>query len=258
MPERGLDVYRRDLALVYHRGFAAHALASAPGMLTLLEPVLARSGLVVEIGCGSGLLTRELVNAGHRVIATDASPAMLELASEYAPGAVGFQRLTLPDDPLPRADAVVSVGHVITYLPDDRAVDRALVAIARALRPGGILAIDLVDAQYAQARRKAAHLGRAGDDWACIDEFSSPAPNRFVRQLTTFLPNGDGSWRRDTEHHQHLLIAAEHLPDVLAAEGVHARVEEAFGSEPLPPGLRVLIGQRPAPAPAHREAADGA
>jgi precorrin-6B methylase 2 len=32
-----------------------------------------RGGLAVELGCGSGLLTRELVGAGHRVIATDAS-----------------------------------------------------------------------------------------------------------------------------------------------------------------------------------------
>lgn len=246
MLEPDADIYRRDLALVYHRGFAAHALASVPGILTLLQPLLARSGLVVEIGCGSGLLTKELVKAGHRVIATDASPAMLELASEYASGAVGFRRLTLPDDPLPQADAVVSVGHAITYLPDERAVHRALVAITQALRPGGIMAIDLVDAEYAQARRAAAHLGRAGDDWACIDEFSSPAPNRFVRQLTTFLPNRDGSWRRDTEHHHHLLINTERLPDVLAAEGVQARVERAFGTERLPPGLRVLIGQKTA------------
>jgi 2-polyprenyl-3-methyl-5-hydroxy-6-metoxy-1,4-benzoquinol methylase len=72
--------YRRDLALVHHRGFGFHAKSCAPGVLALLKPVLARGGLVLEIGCGSGLLTRELVDAGHRVIATDASPAMLEVA----------------------------------------------------------------------------------------------------------------------------------------------------------------------------------
>ena len=74
--------YRRDLALVHHLGFGFHADACAPGVLALLEPVLARNGLVVEIGCGSGLLTRYLIDAGHRVIATDASPAMLDLARE--------------------------------------------------------------------------------------------------------------------------------------------------------------------------------
>lgn len=43
--------------------------------------------------------------------ATDASPAMLELARQMVPEAEGIHRLTLPDDPLPPVDAVVSVGH---------------------------------------------------------------------------------------------------------------------------------------------------
>ena len=82
--------YRRDLALVHHKGFAFHAEACAAGILELLEPVRQRRGLVVEIGCGSGLLTGELVKAGHRVVATDASSAMLELARH---GAAGRDRL---------------------------------------------------------------------------------------------------------------------------------------------------------------------
>ena len=81
--------YRRDLALVHHRGFGFHAQACAPGILALLEPVRSREGIVLELGCGSGLLTRELTAAGHRVIATDASPAMLEMARSYGPAAPG-------------------------------------------------------------------------------------------------------------------------------------------------------------------------
>jgi methylase of polypeptide subunit release factors len=61
-------------------GFGFHADMCAPGILRLLEPLLDRNGVVLELGCGSGLLTRYLVDAGHRVIATDASPAMLALA----------------------------------------------------------------------------------------------------------------------------------------------------------------------------------
>src|SRR5947209_12778533 len=96
--------YRHDLALVHHRGFGSHAAACAPGILELLEPVRARGGLVLELGCGSGLLTRWLVGAGHRVLATDASPAMLELAAEFVGAGAELRRLTLPDDPLPEAD----------------------------------------------------------------------------------------------------------------------------------------------------------
>src|SRR5215216_6752506 len=69
--------FRRNLARTHHLGFGFHAEECALGVLRLLEPVLAHSGLVVELGCGSGLLTRHLIDAGHRVVATDASPDML-------------------------------------------------------------------------------------------------------------------------------------------------------------------------------------
>src|SRR4051794_21145697 len=100
--------YQADLARVHHLGFGFHADQCAPGILALLEPVRERGGLVLEVGCGSGLLTKHLVDAGHRVVATDASPAMLDLAREHAPGAEDIRQLVLPDDPLPAADAIVA------------------------------------------------------------------------------------------------------------------------------------------------------
>jgi len=238
--------YRRDLALVHHRGFGFHARACAPGILALLEPVRSRDGTVLELGCGSGLLTRELAAAGHRVIATDASPAMLELARSYAPGAEDIRALVLPADPLPPADAVVSVGHVLNYLPDEPAIDQALTAIAKAVRPGGLFAVDICDVEYGQARRDAPNTGLVSDDWAIITRLSLPAPGRFVRQSTTFVPNDDGSWRRDDERHHNVLIDTARVPALLAAEGIHVQVASAFGTEQLPTGLRVLIGRRAA------------
>jgi SAM-dependent methyltransferase len=148
------DAYhRRDLALVHHRWFRFHVQACAPEILALLEPIRSRDGIVLELGCGSGLLTRELTAAGHRVIATDASPAMLDLARSNAPAAGDSRTLVLPHDLLPPADAVVSVGHVLSYLPDEHAIDQALTAIAQVLRPGGLFAIDICDLAYGRAGR---------------------------------------------------------------------------------------------------------
>ena len=100
---RGLSVaasddpyYRAALAKVHHEGFGFHADACAPGILGHLAPIRERDGLVLEIGCGSGLLTKHLTDAGHRVIATDASPAMLDIARAYAPGAARAPRRRAP------------------------------------------------------------------------------------------------------------------------------------------------------------------
>jgi len=237
--------YRPDLALIHHRGFGFHADMCAPGILRLIEPVLARGGLVLEIGCGSGLLTRHLLDAGHRVIATDASPAMLELARETAPEA-DVRRLTLPDDPLPEADAVVGVGHVLNYLPDAAALERGLLAAARALRPGGVLALDLCDLEWARLRAGERPVGWVGEDWALVTEFSVPAPDRFVRQMATFVREDDGSWRRGDERHENVLVDTGRVPELLAQAGLEAAVEPSFGGEELPAGLVAIVGRRTA------------
>ncbi|CAN5563681.1 hypothetical protein BH24ACT26_BH24ACT26_00610 [soil metagenome] len=238
--------YRRDLALVHHRGFGFHADDCAPGLIELLSPVRERDGLVVELGCGSGLLTRHLLDAGHRVVATDASPAMLDLARENASDAEEIRRLALPNDPIPPADAIVSVGHVLNYLPESSAIEHSLVAIAQALRFDGVLAIDLCDLEWGEARRGVPNLGRADDDWAIITEFSVPSADRFVREMTTFIRNEDGSWRRDDERHDNVLIDVGRVPALLGDHGVEATVASSFGAERLPQGLRVVLGHRPA------------
>jgi SAM-dependent methyltransferase len=236
--------YREDLALIHHLGFGFHAEDCAPGVLELLRPVLDAGGLVVELGCGSGLLTKHLIGAGHRVTATDASPAMLDIARDYVAGAEAIEELRLPDDPIPPADAIVSVGHVLNYLPNEPALLRALKSIAGALRPGGLMAIDLCDLTYGEGDSHGSTSGWTGEGWALITERSRPSPDRFVRAMAIFMRNGDGSWRRDDEQHDNVLIDTSVVPGFLAEHGVDARLGSSFGSEELPEGLRTVIGHK--------------
>ena len=237
-----MHYYQRDLALIHDRGYGLHGDRCAPGILDLLAPV--RDGVVVELGCGSGALTRHLLAAGLRVIATDASPDMLALAREALGPEADLRELSLPGDPLPPADAVVSVGHVLSYLPDAAAIEAALAAAADALRPGGVLAIDILDLDYGQIRAGERPFARAEADWAIITEFSTPAPDRFVREATTFVPDGAGAWRRGHERHENVLVDTSALPGLLAAHGVRAEVGTAFGAADLPPGLRSVAGRK--------------
>jgi SAM-dependent methyltransferase len=175
--------YRDDLALVHHLGFGFHGDRCAPGILAALAPIRDRNGLVLELGCGGGHLTRHLLKAGHRVIATDASPSMLAIAREVARDAEGIRQIALPDDPLPEADAIVAIGHVFNYLRDEAAIHRALVSASRALRPGGVLAIDMQDLEWGEAFRNAPGQARVADDWALISEFSVPEPGLKAKSL---------------------------------------------------------------------------
>lgn len=243
-----MSYYRGDLALVHHRGFGFHADLCAPGILEILAPVRHRGGVVLEFGCGSGLFTAHLIAAGHRVRATDASPAMLALAARHlGDSAEELFPLALPDDPIPDADAIVGVGHPISYLSDADSIDRAIVAMAEALRPGGVLAFDICDLEWGRARTGVPAFAACGEDWAIITQFSQPSPECFVRDITTFVANGDGSWRRDQERHENILVDTAHIPDLLAGHGVDARVGTSFGSESLPVGLHTVVGHKRAP-----------
>jgi SAM-dependent methyltransferase len=237
-----MPYFARDLALVHAKGFGKHADRCAPGILELLAPV--RGGVILELGCGSGALTAYLLAAGHRVIATDASPAMVELARATLGPDADVRRLTLPDDPLPAADAIVSVGHAISYLPAAAAVDRALVAMADALRPEGVLAIDICDLSFGEFRATDDSVARVGPDWAVLTRFSVPAPELFIRDITTFVPDGHGAWRRDDERHENVLVDTSGIPALLAERGVTATLGTSFGAAELPPGLIAVTGRR--------------
>ena len=215
----------------------------APGVLSLLEPY--RGKPVLELGCGSGLLTKYLVEDGHRVIATDASPAMLDLARGYAAGAERYDLLAMPHDRMPPVSAIISIGHPISYLDTEREIDEALVAMAIALLPGGLMALDICDLEWGIARKDQPTFSKIDDDWAIITRFSQPPPNKYVREMATFLRNEDGSWRRSDERHDNVLVETSRIPALLAKHGIDATVQAAFGSEQLPVGLKVVVGCKP-------------
>lgn len=120
------------------------------------------------------------------------------------------------------------------------------MAAARALRPGGVLALDLCDLEWGRFRRDMPNCSHVADDWALITRFSVPSPDRFVREMATFRRNDDGSWRRDDERHDNVLIDTSRIPALLAPYGIQARIAPSFGSEQLPEGLVAVIGHRTA------------
>ena len=70
--------------------------------------------------------------------------------------------------------------------------DLALVAMAAALRPGGVLAIDVCDLEWGTIREGAENYGRVGPDYAVITEFSTPAPDKFGATSPRSCPTAPG------------------------------------------------------------------
>ena len=101
---------------------------------------------VLDVGCGTGLPTaRQLVDAGAHVTGIDISPVMLDLARAHVPEA-DFRLLDVTDVDveLGAFDAVVAFFSLL-MLPRALIPD-ALVRLHRVLRPGGWLALAMVEA----------------------------------------------------------------------------------------------------------------
>jgi demethylmenaquinone methyltransferase/2-methoxy-6-polyprenyl-1,4-benzoquinol methylase len=111
------------------------------------EAAVARPGArVLEIGCGTGAVTARLVARGAEVTALDQNPEMLEqararLATAPAGAVTWLERTAAEVDQLAEAGFDAAVASLC--LSEMSAGERAFVlrAVARRLRPGGILAV---------------------------------------------------------------------------------------------------------------------
>ena len=136
----------RDLAArLERRAKAEDEVAARDAYLGLLG--IAAGERVLDVGCGSGAVTREIarrVGAGGRVVGLDPSPALLAVARDLAAEAgladrLDFRegtalRLPFPDGSF---DAVVCVT-VLSHVPGG---ETAIPELARVLRPGGRLGV---------------------------------------------------------------------------------------------------------------------
>lgn len=136
-----LDLHYVDPRLVELYDQANPRGADTDFYLALATGLGART--IVDLGCGTGLLTRELAVRGRRVIGVDPSPAMLAVARRHA----GAERVAWIEGDCsalgsPRADLVLMTGHVAQIFLEDVDWAATLRAIHRALRPGGWVAFE--------------------------------------------------------------------------------------------------------------------
>ncbi len=206
--ERSDDPYARiaDLYEAEHRGWTDD--------LDLYRALAARAGgPVLELGCGSGRVAIALAEAGHEVHGVDTSEAMLAIAHTN----LSSRRLPVS---FRRGDMRHASGHAefglafcaldgLLHLQSAADVHATLRAAHHALRPGGLLAVDVVN----------------------------PSPDRLamrdgvVRRQSTFAGPGDAeithfvSWEIDPDAQT---IDAAHFYDALSDDGAVRRRTTAF------------------------------
>ncbi len=234
-------MYSTDLAFIHHAGFGGFARDVAPEIASVLHRHGIRRGLIVELGCGSGIVARHLGERGFEVRGFDVSPAMLRLARAYAPRA-SFRIGSIATAPLLPCDAIVAVGEVVTYAPGGLPALRRFFGRAHAaLRPGGILLFDFI---AAARRRTFPEKTVSGRGWRI--DVSASFDNRtgiLTRQMRIARQIGGRTrWSRET--HRVRVYDRAAVVDALRRCGFEVRAGRAFGRVRLLPGDVAVVARK--------------
>jgi ArsR family transcriptional regulator len=149
-------------------------------LLGLLDP----AWTVADLGCGTGHLARALAPFVSRVIAVDASAAMLRAARARLAdlGNVDIRRGEL--ESLPLEDGSLDAAFLVLVLPYAAEPGRVIAEAARVLRPGGrMLVTDLAPHERSEYRQTLGHQW-LGFGAARMTEWLGQAGMREVRYRT--------------------------------------------------------------------------
>jgi SAM-dependent methyltransferase len=234
--------YREDLAYIHDVGHADFALESAPGILEILARNGIRDGLVVDLGCGSGLWARELIDAGYRVLGIDISEAMVEISRERAPEAE-FRVGSLFEADIPPCAAVTAISEVLNYLFDpEKELPDLFRRVYGALAPGGVFVFDVLGPGQVPPGTTARGF-REGEDWVVLVE-KEEERGTLTRRISSFRKVGE-HYRRDGEVHRVQLYEPEELSAELRRAGFGVRTMSAYGRYPLSEGHAAFVARRP-------------
>ncbi|NJM76728.1 MAG: class I SAM-dependent methyltransferase [Acaryochloridaceae cyanobacterium RU_4_10] len=237
--------YNEDLAYIHDVGFRDYALKSTPGILEILKQHQIGSGLIVDLGCGSGLSAEILTQAGYQALGIDISAAMIAIAQARVPTA-NFRVESLFTAEIPSCAAVISIGECLSYAFDansDAVLDSLFQRIYHALSPGGVFIFDVVVPGHV-APRETLKSFTEGEDWiVLVEKQEDPTQQTLTRRIIT-LRKVDGLYRRTDEVHRQRLFDRYTLSEALNRKGFQVAVSDRYGAFSLLPARMAVCAHK--------------
>jgi SAM-dependent methyltransferase len=243
-PAKPAGIYRSDLASIYDEGFRSFADGAAPGLLAILSRTGLKRGLIVDLGCGSGIWAAHLCHAGYRVLGVDVSPAMVDLARVRAPNAE-FCAGSFRTFSIPRCSAITALSDVLCYQFDPDNVHQPLIHVFRrafaALEPGGLFVFDIAEVGL---DRCSSPRFCEGEDWMCFIRYKyDEKQDQLLRHILTFRKHGK-LYRRRVEKHCLQLYRPCDIATMLKEVGFRVETTRRFGDFELMPRRTGFIARK--------------
>ncbi len=190
----------------------------------LLDQDGIRDGIVAELGCGTGSMTRRLASAGYDMIGIDASPDMLEQAREYSgedPEGILYLMQDMRSFELyGTVRSVVCCCDSINYITEPEEVGEVFRLVNNYLDPRGLLVMDFHTPYYYGTVLSERTITEVREDVAMIWENEEAEDGRHRIYLTVFEEQEDGSYERFEEVHEQRGYSMEMLRQLAESAGL--------------------------------------
>ena len=160
-------------------------------------------GLVLDLGCGTGTMTRLLREKGYDMIGVDNSAEMLEIAREHPDDGILYLQQDMREFELyGTVRAAVSVCDSMNYILSEEDLEQVFACVNNYLDPEGIFVFDLKTIHYFRDVCGDCVLADSREEGSFIWEnnwYEEEQMNEY--DLTLFIREPSGMYRREQELH---------------------------------------------------------
>lgn len=186
---------------------------------------------ILELGCGTGNITRELLDRGYEVVGIDISEEMLELAEEktleFGDKVILItQDITALDFEVYEIDTVIACNDTFNYILEERQLQSLFDYLYPRIKRGGQFVFD-ISSEYKLRNILGNHTyGESFEDMAFLwENFYDEQSGLIQMEINIFTRDGNG-YVRDIETHYQRSYSIEKITEMLQKSGF--REIEAF------------------------------
>ena len=193
-----------------------------------IEKHFARSALpihtVLDLACGTGSLTAELMGRGYEMICADRSAEMLSVAAEKCRDLVGEPPVFLCQsmeklDLYGTVDACVCCLDSVNYVTSPRRLKKAFQRVHLFLVPGGLFLFDINTPDKLRGLDGGMFIDETDDAYCVWRAEYAPRRRICTYGMDIFRLEPDGRWSRGEEVHEEYAYEPDELEEYLREAG---------------------------------------
>jgi SAM-dependent methyltransferase len=226
--------YGKNLSQIHDSDFGFFAEGASQGILEILKKHNIHNGHIVDLGCGSGILAKNLTAYGYSITGVDLSPDMIALAKKNVPNA-HFITSSFYSVDIPPSATVTATGECFNYLFDDFNSMSMIKALFRriynSLNQGGLFIFDFAMPGRVESSKKK-NWNR--DNWEMkVKHHEDNELNILTRNITLKFNNESGKNEEQETHHLRL-FEKEEFKSLLLKTGFKPEFVNGYGSYSFP------------------------